>query len=77
MAKPEDLKIDDVICDNDPRMSGRKLKIVGFTTGKDKDGITHAGCVHIGASRTLIFQIAIKRIFVDRKVRRSGFNLQH
>lgn len=61
------IKIGDMIKDNDPRMPGRKLKIIGMDN------------THVRASSNYGSTVSIKkdRIFTDEKERRTGFSLIH
>lgn len=69
------IEIDDRLSDNDPRMPGRVLRVIGFykavhpETGEDV--ITDVICTASPSSRQ--FLISPKRIHLDAKVRRSGF----
>ena len=65
---PTDLKPGDKIKDNDPRMTGRILRI-------EEVSRTHclARNVHGGA----LVKIRMNRVYLDEKPRRSGFSIIH
>lgn len=65
-----DIKIGDKLRDNDPRMRGRVLEVVGFD-GKGKAILAHS----LVNRKMFETRIALRRIFTDSKQRRSGWSL--
>ncbi len=70
-----DLEIGDLIADNDPRMPGRKLRVISFTTSREDSRKVIAVCHSIHERNPREHRIAIKRIHSDGKRRRSGFSV--
>ena len=66
------MKVGDLLHDNDPRMTGRVLTIVGNGLMTER-GLTSVRAKD-RAGRT--FSIAVKRIHIDGKKRRYGFTLE-
>lgn len=60
------MKVGDFIVDNDPRMKGRRLEVVGT-------GVEHVLARDSGGRKFMILQ---RRIFSDGKTRTSGFRLE-
>jgi hypothetical protein len=69
-----ELKIGDVLVDNDPRVKGRTVKIVSVT---DSQAVCEPLTQHPGA-RNMTRKVVVSRarIFDDDKPRRSGFTVR-
>ena len=66
MARYAKVKVGDVLMDNDPRCTGRTLKVIAVGDAK-------AVCESSSGRRALV---SLTRIYHDGKARRSGFNVK-
>jgi hypothetical protein len=72
-ANMVDLKIGDVLVDNDPRVAGRTVKVVSV----DGDQVVCEPLTqHQGARNSRKVLVSRARIFDDDKPRRSGFSVR-
>jgi hypothetical protein len=63
------IEVESIIEDNDPRMFGRRLRILAFSAGLST---AHSSVTYAVCDKT---RINVDRIHTDGKKRRSGFSL--
>jgi hypothetical protein len=68
-----ELKVGDVLVDNDPRVVGRTVKVVSVS---EAQAVCEPLTQHQGAKNSRKVLVARTRIFDDDKPRRSGFTVR-